>query len=273
MKMSRTGAVVSHGFSYGSALLFIIPTYLLINIAFRPVTDLSPAFTPTTQPTADNLVRAWDESGLGSAILHSTILTTVSCLGILVFATMAAYPLARSTARLSNVTFYLFLGGLLLPFQVAMLPLYQTMKDLGLLGSLWSLIILYCGAQMPFSIFLVTTFLRSLPLEYEEAARIDGAGDIRAFVYIVVPLLRPVLGTLVILNAVGIWNDFLVPLMYLIGSDQLTIPIAVFSFVGQYTTQWPVVFAGLIISMLPILVLYLIFQRFVIQGFAGGLKG
>ncbi|MGX9901356.1 carbohydrate ABC transporter permease [Arthrobacter sp. SA17] len=273
MKPTKWGSTVSHGFSYVSALLFIAPVYILVNLAIRPVDDLSSALIPTTSPTADNMIRAWTESELGPAIANSIFVTAVSCLGILVFATMAAYPLARSTARLSNTTFYFFLFGLLLPFQVAMLPLYLTMKDLHLLGSLWSLILMYIGMQMPFSIFLVTTFLRSIPLEYEEAARIDGCGDIRAFRHAVVPMLRPVLGTLVILNAVGIWNDFLTPLLYLIGSHQMTIPVALFQFVGQYATQWPVVFAGLVISMIPILALYLAFQRYVIRGFAGGLKG
>jgi raffinose/stachyose/melibiose transport system permease protein len=191
-----------------------------------------------------------------------------------VLATMAAYPLARSTARLSNLTFYVFLIGLLLPFQVALFPLYLMMRDLGLLGSMWSLIIYYTGLQMPVAIFLVTTFLRSsVPLEYEQAARIDGCSDVRVFLHVVVPLLRPVLGTVVILNAVGIWNDFFTPLLYLSGSHQETVPVVLYQFVGQYTTEWPLVFAGLVISMAPILLLYLAFQRYVIHGFAGGLKG
>jgi raffinose/stachyose/melibiose transport system permease protein len=273
MKSTRLGGALSYTFSYGSALVFVIPVYILINLAFRPVDDLSSAILPTAQPTMDNLIRAWTQSDLGASILGSLLVTTVSCIAILAFATMASYPLARSTAKLSNATFYLFLIGLLLPFQVAMLPLYLTMRDLHLLGSLWSLVLLYAGLQMPFSIFLVTTFLRGVPLEFEEAARIDGCSDIRAFIFVVMPLLKPVLGTLLILNAVGIWNDFFTPLLYLIGGGQKTIPLAIYSFVGQYSTEWPVVFAGLVISMIPILTVYLIFQRFIVAGFAGGLKG
>jgi raffinose/stachyose/melibiose transport system permease protein len=274
MNVKRLGTAVNHVFAYGSALLFVVPVYILVNLAVRPADDLSPAFLPTIRPTADNLTRALTESNLVPAIVNSVLLTTASCLTIVVLSTMAAYPLARSMAKLSNVTFYLFLIGLLLPFQVALLPLYLMMRDLGLLGSLWSLIIYYAGLQMPFSIFLVTMFLRTgVPLEYEQAARIDGCGDLRAFIHVVVPLLRPVLGTVVILNAVGIWNDFFTPLLYLVGSHQETIPVVLFQFVGQFTTEWPLVFAALLISMAPILILYLIFQRYVIHGFAGGLKG
>jgi raffinose/stachyose/melibiose transport system permease protein len=167
-----------------------------------------------------------------------------------------------------------FLIGLLLPFQLAMLPLYFQMRDLGLIGSIWSLVIIYAGTHLPFAIFLITTFLRaSVPLEYEEAAQIDGCGNLRTFWHVVVPLLRPVLGTCLILIGVGIWNDFFTPLIYLAGSTQLTIPMSIYQYVGQYTSNWPLIFASLVISMLPILVIYLIFQRYVIHGFAGGLKG
>ncbi|SFS16896.1 raffinose/stachyose/melibiose transport system permease protein [Microbacterium sp. cf046] len=273
MMRSFSRSIPGHLFAYISALIFIFPVYILINLAIRPTTDLSSALIPTSHPTAANFIEAWERSSLGPAILNSLIVTTVSGFLVVIFATMAAYPLARSTARLSSATFSFFLVGLLLPFQVALIPLYFTMRDLGLLGSIGSLILFYSGLLMPFSIFLIATFLRSLGTEYEEAARIDGCSDFRAFAHIVVPLLRPVLGTLVILNAVTTWNDFLTPLLYLTGSQAATIPVALYQFVGQYTTQWPLVFAGLVISMAPILLLYLVFQRYVIQGFAGGLKG
>jgi raffinose/stachyose/melibiose transport system permease protein len=274
MKPSRGVSVATHTISYGTTLLFLVPVYILINLAIRPADDLTTPLIPSSRATLDNFVNAWTQSSLPSAIVTSIIVTTLSCVSVVALATMAAYPLARSTARLSNRTFFVFLIGLLLPFQLALLPLYVQMRDLGLLGSIWSLVIIYTGVQMPFSIFLITTFLRSnVPLDFEEAARIDGCGNLRVWWHVVVPLLRPVLGTCIILNGVGIWNDFFTPLIYLAGSDQLTIPMAIFQFVGQYTSNWPLIFAGLIISMVPILALYLIFQRYVIQGFAGGLKG
>jgi raffinose/stachyose/melibiose transport system permease protein len=274
MKSSRGVGIATHTLSYGTTLVFLIPVYILINLAIRPTGDQTPALVPSSNATFDNFVSAWTQSTLPSAIITSTIVTTVSCIAVVFFATMAAYPLARSTARLSNTTFYVFLIGLLLPFQLALLPLYTQMRDLGLLGTVWSLIIVYTGVQMPFSIFLITTFLRAgVPLTYEEAARIDGCGNIRVFWHVVVPLLRPAIGTCIILNSVGIWNDFFTPLIYLAGSNQATIPMAIFSFVGQYSNNWPLIFAALIISMVPILTLYLVFQRYVIQGFAGGLKG
>lgn len=274
MRQTRAATILSHGFAYLSGLVFLGPLYILVNLAVRPPTDLEPAIFPTQHPSFSNFAQAWTQSGLGSAMLTSVTVTSVSCVVILIFATMAAYPLARSLSRWSNRTFYFFLLGLLLPFQVAILPLYIQFRDLHLLGSPWALVLYYVGHNMPFPIFLITTFLRaSVPLEYEEAARIDGCSDRRVFLVIVIPLLRPVLGTAAILVGLGIWNDFFTPLLYLSGSGSSTIPMALYRFVGTYSTNWPLVFAGLLISMAPILILYLVFQRYVIQGFAGGVKG
>jgi raffinose/stachyose/melibiose transport system permease protein len=163
--------------------------------------------------------------------------------------------------------------GLLLPFQLALLPLYTTMRDLHLIGSLWGLVVFYSGLQMPFSVFLYTAFLRVMPRDYEEAAVLDGCNPFQAFWRIVFPLLRPVTGTVLILNAIFIWNDFLTPLLYLSGSNHQTIPVAIYTFVGQYTSNWQLVFAGLVMGIAPILLVYFGMQRHIIRGFSGGLKG
>ena len=205
MNGSRRGRIAATGASYLSTLVFLIPVYILFNLAIRPPGDLTPALIPSSNPTLDNFVSAWTDSGLPGAIVTSILVTVLSTLSVLTLGTMAAYPLARSTSRLSGATFYVFLIGLLLPFQLALLPLYAQMRDLHLLGTIWSLVIFYSGMQLPFTIFLITTFLRTaVPLEYEEAGRIDGCSNVRVFWHIVVPLLRPVLGTAVILNGVGI---------------------------------------------------------------------
>jgi raffinose/stachyose/melibiose transport system permease protein len=274
MNRRSASAVGLHILSYGVTALFLIPVYILINLAIRPADDLTPALIPSPHPTFANFTNAWTNSGLPGAVVTSVIVTGLSSAIVLVVATMAAYPLARSTARLSNWTFYLFLIGLLLPFQLAVLPLYFQVRDIGLLGSIWSLVLIYSGVFMPFSVFLITTFLRSsISPEFEEAGRVDGCNNAQVFLHIVVPLLRPVLGTCVILNGVAIWNDFFTPLIYLAGSSRETIPMAIYQFVGQYVSNWPLIFASLIISMIPILAIYLVFQRSVIHGFAGGLKG
>lgn len=255
------------------AALFVFPLYVLVNVSLRRPDAQGGDLVPTLSPTLSNYVDAWQQAGLAGALVNSVVVTAVSCVLIVVCASMAAYPLARVTQRWSTWTFAFFLLGLLLPFQLALIPLYQTVRDLGLLGTVWSVVLVYVGLQMPFSIFLYTAFLRAMPLEYEEAAAIDGAGPLRSFWSVVLPLLRPITGTVVILNAITIWNDFLTPLLYLSGSLQQTLPVAIYSFVGQYVSQWGIIFAGLVISILPILLVYFLLQRYIIQGFASGLKG
>jgi len=169
--------------------------------------------------------------------------------------------------------YVLFLLGIILPFQLGMIPLFRFVDDLGLLGSYQGMIVFYTGIQLPFTVFLYTGFIRALPSDYANAALIDGAGHLQAFTKVVFPLLRPITGTVVILNAVFIWNDFLTPLLYLGGSSKETVPVRVFAFVGQYVSDNGLVFAGLVLAALPIIVIFLLLQRYVIKGFAGGLKG
>ena len=252
---------------------FAFPLYILVNLSIREPNDFSSPLSPTTSPTLENFTSAWTQASLGSAFVDSLIVTAASVVVLVLVSALAAYPLARSTARWSRGTFLLVMLGLLLPFQLALLPLYETMRDLDLLGSVWSLVLFYSGLQVPFTIFLYVGFLRALPRDYEEAALLDGCSPLQAFGRVVFPLLRPVTGTVLILNAVFVWNDFLTPLLYLSGSDNQTIPVAIFGFVGQYTSQWQLVFAGLVMGVLPILVVYFLLQRHIIKGFAGGLKG
>lgn len=254
-------------------LAFMFPIYVLVSISLKTPGDQSAALAPPSQPTIQNFVKAWEQGGLGGALVNSLIVTLGTVALTILFAAAAAYPLSRLGARWSRCTYLIFLAGLLLPAQIALLPLYQTIRDLGLLGTLLGVIIVNVGAGMPFSIFLYAGFMRALPAEYEEAAALDGAHAFRTFWAILFPLVRPITGTVVILTAVFTWNDFLTPLLYLSGSNQPTLPVAIYGFVGQYGAQWNLIFAGIIISILPILIAYFFLQKYIVQGFAGGLKG
>jgi raffinose/stachyose/melibiose transport system permease protein len=257
----------------GVALAVAFPVYVLINLAVRAPSDTSSPIRPTTSPTLHNFTEAWQQGALGGAMVNSLLIAAVSVAVVLAVSSLAAYPLARATARWSRGMFLLIMLGLVLPFQLAALPLYQTMRDLGLLGSAWSLILFYSGLQVPFTTFLYIGFLRSLPREFEDAALIDGAGPLEVFRFVVFPMLKPITVTALVLNAVFVWNDFFTPLLYLSGSSQQTMPVAVAGFVGQFVSDWNLIFAALLISILPILVVYFALQRSIINGFAGGLKG
>ncbi|MGN7949341.1 carbohydrate ABC transporter permease [Microbacterium sp. 22215] len=255
------------------AVVFMIPLFVLVAVALRDVNGVEGFLGFTWPLNFSNLVTAWVESAMGPSIVNSAVITSVSVILIIALSSTAAYTLTRRTQHWSRGLFYLFLAGFLFPGQLAMLPLYLAFASLGLVGNPLAVILINVGGFMPFAIFLYAAFLRDLPREYEEAATIDGAKPLRMYWAVVFPLLRPVTGTVGILTALSIWNDFFTPLLYLTGSDSQTAPLSVYTFVSIYGANWPLVFSALITSVIPILIAYFLMQRFIMQGFASGLKG
>jgi len=256
------------------ALVFLFPFYVFLAVALKTPADLaaSPLAFPT-DPALQNVADAWSRGDLGQALTSSAVVTGLSVAGLVLLGSTAAYLLARRAQRLSLALYLLFLLGLMIPLQLGMVPLYQLMRDANLLQTYTSLIIFEVGHQLPLVVFLYTGFLRALPREYEEAARVDGAGPLTTFRRIVLPLLRPITGTVVILSSINIWNDFLTPLLYVGGSAQQTLPVAIFAFRGEFASQWQIIFAGMGIAIAPILLVYFLLQKYVIKGFASGIKG
>ncbi len=256
------------------ALLFLFPVYVLVTLSFKSTPEISGGGLglPSSLETA-NYTEAWSAAHIGAAFVNSTIITSISLVALVAVGSTASYYLARKQSRLSYGMYILFLLGIILPFQLALVPLYRLVEDAGLLGSYTSMVLFYTGLQTPFTIFLYTGFLRALPREYGEAALVDGASHWQSFRRVTFPLLRPITGTVIILNAVTVWNDFLTPLIYLGGSPNETLPVVVYQFVGQYVSNWGYIFAAVVLASLPMLLLFLILQRFVIKGFSSGLKG
>lgn len=256
------------------AVVFLFPVYVLVALSFKSASEINEGGLGLPRNIdLSNYPEAWAGATLGPAFLNSLIITVASILLLVVVGSSAAYYLARAKSHLSYGLYILFLLGIVLPFQLALVPLYRMVNEAGLLGTYTAMVVFYVGLQMPFTIFLYTGFLRALPAEYGEAALVDGAGHLQSFTLITFPLLRPITGTVIILNAVFVWNDFLTPLLYLGGSAKETLPVVIYSFVGQYTAQWGLVFAAVVLATLPMLVVFILLQRYVIQGFASGLKG
>jgi raffinose/stachyose/melibiose transport system permease protein len=210
---------------------------------------------------------------LGTAMLNSLIITVSSVLALLLLGSFAAYVLARRPSKLSTALYLIYVLGFIIPFQLAIVPLYVAMRHLHLIGSYLGMILLYTGFFMPLTVFLYTGFIRVLPKDYEESAQVDGAGLFRTYFRIVFPLLRPVTGTVAVLAGIVIWNDFFSPLIFLSGTNKATLPVAIYSFVGDFTAQWNLIFAAVLISILPVVAFYLVAQRQLIKGFTGGIRG
>lgn len=259
------------------AAAFCLPLYLLILVALKPSDQLFEA--PLAFPVPPNMANfevAWTsggDSGLGLAIASSVIITVCAVVLLIIIGSPCAYVLARRAGRLSTMLYLLFVFGIIIPFQLSVIPLYVGLRSLGLVGSYLGMIILWVGVMMPLAVFLYTGFVRQLPRDYEEAARMDGAGTLRTFFRVVFPLLRPVTGTVAILTGLFIWNDFFASLIFLGGTDYETLPVAIYSFVGEYLTRWNLVFATVIIALAPLVVFFMVAQQQMIRGFAAGIKG
>jgi raffinose/stachyose/melibiose transport system permease protein len=268
---SRLGAELA---MIAIALAFVFPFYVFLTVSLKTPREV--AVNPLGLPPRldlTNYTTAWERGDLGHAFVNSLTVAGLSVALLVLCGSLAAYFLARRVSRLSYGLYLLFLLGLMVPLQLGMVPLYQFMRDVNLLQTYTSLIIFEVGHQLPMVVFLYASFTRALPREYEEAAAIDGAGRGATFRRIVFPLLRPITGTVVILSSINIWNDFLTPLLYVGGSPQQTLPVAIFAFRGEFTAQWGIIFAGMALAILPILIIYFLLQKHIIKGFASGLKG
>ena len=211
------------------------------------------------------------------AFLDSILITAFSLLVIVLFSSMCAWILVRNKTRWSLVLFMAFVAAMVIPFQVLMYPLVRWMRVSGdfmhirLLGTIPGIVFAYLGFGSPLSIFVFHGFIKNIPYELEESATIDGCSRSRTFFSIVFPLLQPIIVTVLILNGIWIWNDYLLPLL-LLGSNGVvqTIPIAVTAFAGAYLKQWDLILTSTLIAMLPVIVLYLFAQRYIIKGMVEG---
>ena len=192
---------------------------------------------------------------------------------------MAAYALARFTFRGVRPLFFYFLAGLMIPLQLAIVPLFFQMKNFGLLNSRLGLVLVYVAFGLPFGVFVLTGFFKSLPSSLYESALVDGAGEFRAFWSIMLPLARPGMITVGIFGLLGTWNEYFMAFMFLsgAGSERLrTLPLGLanVTIVSQYRSDWGMAFAGLVLMMIPILITYILLQEHVTKGItAGSLKG
>lgn len=258
------------------ALIFTAPFYISIVYSLK-----SPAETAQTGlafPRVfhwENYIKAIKVSNFYRASLNSFIVTSISVIVVITICSMAAYVIARNSHnRFYNGLFYLFLAALMLPFQVVMLPLYTTLRNFSMLNTLSGLVITISGFQIAYNIFIYTGFMKSIPKEMDEAAYIDGAGMLRTYWSIIFPLTKPITSTAIILNALTVWNEFSMSLVVVQKAQVRTLPLTQFYFFGEYSVELNMAFAAFVLSMIPIITLYIIMQKYVVGGImSGAVKG
>lgn len=257
------------------ALLFLAPFYITLCYSVKTrveITDTGLAFP--TRFHLDNFTEAVMAAHFFHALGNSLLTTVPGVLGLTIVSTMASYIIARKNTRFYNAWYYLFLGAILIPFQTIMLPLYVNLKRWSLLDSLAGFTLTGMGFLIPFTILIVTGFVKTVPRDIEEAAGIDGAGRYRTFGLIVLPLMKPILVTSIILNTLSLWNDFQTAILILQRYAVRTLPLTQFYFFGENSAELNLAFALFLLSMLPILLLYFLLQEYVTGGLmAGAVKG
>jgi raffinose/stachyose/melibiose transport system permease protein len=256
------------------ALLFVFPLWLLVSVGFRSSTDVTAnPLAPPGSLYLDNFANAWNQGNLGPAFLNSILITAVAVGLLVVLGATGSYYFARARGRAGRRWFAVVAAGMMVPFQIGVLPLYRLITELGLSGNPVSVIIFNAGIQLPLTVVVYSGFIRQIPIEYEEAARVDGASPFQTFRRVIAPLLLPVTGTVIILDGVAIWNEFFTPLLYLGGTPNVTVPVQIYGFVGEYSSDWGQIFAGLLMASLPVLIVFFAFQRYMLRSFGSGLKG
>lgn len=259
------------------ALVFLSPIYIIFVNSFK-----------TRQELYENTLAFPKEFGLQfyseameqmdffNAFMNSVYVTVVSVVFIIILSSMMAWMLARSGNWISTVIFMTMIATMLIPFQTIMMPLMQLVtgitRETGipLYNSLSGLIFMNIGFNAALSVFLYHGFVKSIPVSLEEAATIDGASKFGVFWRIIFPILTPITATVAILNVILIWNDFLLPSLTLIDKSLRTIPLSVFYFFGEFTIEWNLAMAGLTLTIIPVVIFYMIAQKYIIKGIGEG---
>lgn len=256
-----------------TAALFSVPLYLVIVNVFKPSEEIfaAPATLPAA-PTLENFTAVVNRSdGLfWNGLINSTQITVVSVLLTIFLGSMAAYYLARNTGRTTQIIIALVVVGMMIPGAVIIQPIIQILLGMGLIGSIPGLVLVNVAASLPFAILVFLGFVRGIPVELEQAAAVDGAGPIRIFWQIVFPLMRPAVATVLIFVAVAVWNDFIMPLILLGPGNGTTITVGIYRSVSKYVTDFGAVFAFMLLGTIPILILFLFFQRYFVKGLMSG---
>jgi len=266
-------SAVSHLLLVGWMLLGVVPLLWAVLTSFK--SDREIFTSPWSLPTEwhfDNFVRAWTTANIGRYFVNSAIVVCAAVVLVMLLGAMVAYVLARYEFPGRNAIYYTLVAGMTFPIFLALVPLFFVVQNLGMLGTYHGLILVYTAYALPFTVFFLTSFFRTLPGALVEAAMLDGCSHAGAFFRIMLPLARPGMISVGILNFFGLWNQFLLPLVLMPDQDRYVLSqgLAVLAANQGYRSDWSALFAGLVIALLPVLAVYIAFQRRIQDGLAVG---
>ncbi|BBH19410.1 sugar ABC transporter permease [Paenibacillus baekrokdamisoli] len=276
MKLPRKRMITFEVIMGFLGLVYIYPILLVIINSIKTSTEvMNNAVTLPKFFSIHNYVYVWKYIDYARLFLNNIIVTSVGVLGIVFIGAIAAYKLSRTDTKYSWYIFIFCITPMLIPFQSIMITVLKLAKTLHLTNSVIGLGIQYWGFGAPMAIFIYHSFVKGIPREIDESSLMDGASSFTSFVRIIFPLLKPVTTTIIIINFMWIWNDFLLPLLMINGSNSTkTLSLAAYSFVGQYTTDWQYTLTAVVMTVLPAIIFFIALQKYIVRGVTdGAIKG
>jgi raffinose/stachyose/melibiose transport system permease protein len=275
--LKSSGAVFANVFLTAFCLIYLSPVYIVLVNSFKNRAELYGNILALPRRFGFwYYAAAMERMNFPQALTNSFLVTFFSILCLVILASMCAWMLVRSGGRVSKILFMVFVATMLIPFQTLMMPLMQVMsgvkRNLGIpmVDTLGALVYMNTGFGASLAVFLYHGFVKTIPLSLEEAASIDGCSTFGIFWRIVFPMLKPVTVTVMVLDVIWIWNDFLLPSLVLSARAHRTIPLAAASFFGEFTIQWNMAMAGLMLTIIPVIIFYLCAQKYIVKGVAAG---
>lgn len=270
-KRINAGPVLKHIFIYAVLILFIIPFFLMVNNSFKTTEQfVNSPFSLPQQFRFSNYADAFQKMNFLNAIKNNIIITLISVSLIILTASMSAYFLVRNKWKINAIIYAIMVASMIVPFQAIMIPLVSIYGNMELLNNKWILIFMYLGFGQSFAVFIFHGFIKNVPLEMEEAALIDGCNKMQSFFRIVFPLLKPIIVTVLILDVLWIWNDYLLPSLVLLSPAQRTLPLSTYSFFTTYSVDYAPLMAGIVLTIIPVLIAFILCQKQIVKGVVQG---
>lgn len=257
-------------------LVYIYPVFLMFMNSVKPFKEVvTDVIALPTRVAWENYEYVIDKMEYGRLFINNAVITAIGIIGIVAFSSISAYILDRRKNKYTKLIHTIIITPMLIPFQTIMITLLKVMNVVHLSGSTWGLGIQYWGFGIPMATFIYYNFMKTIPKEIDESARIDGASTFRTFTSVIFPLLKSVSVTVIVLDVMWIWNDFLLPLLMVNGSPKTkTLVLAAYNFVGQFNTQWHYAMTAMVLAVVPSIIFFVLLQKYIVEGVvAGAVKG
>lgn len=258
------------------ALIYIYPIFLMVINSVKPFGEVvADVIALPKKIEWQNYKAVIEKMNYGKLFINNLVITTIGIIGIMAFSSLTAYMLDRRPGKYTRIAHLLIITPMLIPFQTIMITLLKVMNVIQLSGSTWGLGIQYWGFGIPMATFIYCNFMKTIPREIDESAYMDGASTSKTFVSVIFPLLKSVTATVIVLDVMWIWNDFLLPLLMVNSSPNTkTLVLSAYAFVGQFNTQWHYAMTAMVLAVLPSIIFFILLQKNIVEGVvAGAVKG